>query len=78
MTSNAPKREENQGFEGKIRTEEDLSSSNERAPLERRWNDGVGFDLGLLPSRWRWVIPTRLHFLPWSGFVEGQERTQEK
>lgn len=41
MTSNAPKREENQGFKGKTRTEEDLSSSDERAPLERRRNDEV-------------------------------------
>ncbi|CAL8993029.1 unnamed protein product [Prunus brigantina] len=50
MAWNAPRRRENRGFEGKIRTKEDLSSGNERAPLERRRDDEVESDLGFLLS----------------------------
>ncbi|CAL2229989.1 unnamed protein product [Prunus armeniaca] len=53
-------------------------------PASADWAEGGTTKLslsrtgGFLPSNWRWVISTRLHFLTWSDFVEEQKRTQER
>ncbi|CAL2271396.1 unnamed protein product [Prunus armeniaca] len=47
MALNAPRRGENRGFEGKIRTKENPSSINEWILFERRRDDEVESDWGL-------------------------------